>query len=102
MTPVRLAANRLFPPRYAGESASPPGLKAGALRTKLVAVRPDGHVEPGRQGPGSCRAFVREQAGPGFDSVEFLLSNDDVFIPGGANLLAIMQSGRFHKEPVAS
>ena len=54
-------------------------------------VRPDGHVEPEWQGPDACRAFVREQAAMGFDAVKFLLSNDDVFIPGGSQITQYTQ-----------
>jgi hypothetical protein len=54
-------------------------------------VRPDGHVEPEWQGPDACRAFVRKQAAMGFDSVKFLLSNDDVFIPGGSQITQYTQ-----------
>jgi imidazolonepropionase-like amidohydrolase len=48
-------------------------------------------VEPEWQGPDSCRAFVREQAAMGFDAVKFLLSNDDVFIPGGSQITQYTQ-----------
>jgi imidazolonepropionase-like amidohydrolase len=54
-------------------------------------VRPDGHVEPEWQGPDACRAFVREQAAMGFDAVKFLLSNDDVFVPGGSQITQYTQ-----------
>ena len=60
-----------------------PRLRAASMERDNHPVRPDGHVEPDWQGPDACRAFVREQAAMGFDSVKFLLSNDDVFIPGG-------------------
>ncbi len=63
-----------------------PRLRAASMERDNHATRPDGHVEPEWQGPDACRAFVREQAAMGFDSVKFLLSNDDVFIPGGSQI----------------
>jgi len=63
-----------------------PRMRAASMERDNHPVRPDGHVEPDWQGPDACRAFVREQAGIGFDSVKFLLSNDDVFIPGGSQI----------------
>ncbi|MEU5041795.1 amidohydrolase family protein [Streptomyces griseorubiginosus] len=35
-------------------------------------------------GPPAVRSFIAEQAALGFDNVKFLLSNDDVFTPGGS------------------
>lgn len=63
-----------------------PRLRAASMERDNHPQRPDGHVEPGWQGPDACAAFVREQASMGFDSVKFLLSNDDVFIPGGSRI----------------
>jgi imidazolonepropionase-like amidohydrolase len=63
-----------------------PRLKAASMERDNHPTRPDGHVEADWQGPDSCRAFVREQAAMGFDSVKFLLSNDDVFVPGGSQI----------------
>jgi imidazolonepropionase-like amidohydrolase len=63
-----------------------PRLRAASMERDNHPMRPDGHVEPEWQGPDACRAFVREQAAMGFDSVKFLLSNDDVFIPGGSQI----------------
>jgi imidazolonepropionase-like amidohydrolase len=63
-----------------------PRMRAASMERDNHPLRPDGHVEPDWQGPDACRAFVREQAGIGFDSVKFLLSNDDVFIPGGSQI----------------
>lgn len=48
---------------------------ASSMRDDLVA----------KSGPDAVRAFVREQAEAGFDNVKFLLSNDDVFVPGGSH-----------------
>ncbi|WP_019927756.1 amidohydrolase family protein [Nocardia sp. BMG111209] len=42
--------------------------------------------EPKATGPAAVRDFVREQAELGFDSVKLLLSNDDVFVPGGSRV----------------
>jgi imidazolonepropionase-like amidohydrolase len=63
-----------------------PRMRAASMERDNHPVRPDGHVEPAWQGPEACRAFVREQAAMGFDSVKFLLSNDDVFVPGGSQI----------------
>ncbi len=68
-----------------------PRLRAASMERDNHPVRPDGHVEPDWQGPDACRAFVREQAAMGFDSVKFLLSNDDVFIPGGSQITQYTQ-----------
>ena len=50
-----------------------PRMRAASMERDNHPVRPDGHVEPDWQGPDACRAFVREQAAMGFDSVKFLL-----------------------------
>jgi imidazolonepropionase-like amidohydrolase len=63
-----------------------PRMRAASMERDNHPIRPDGHVEPEWQGPEACRAFVREQAALGFDSVKFLLSNDDVFTPGGSQI----------------
>jgi imidazolonepropionase-like amidohydrolase len=63
-----------------------PRLRAASMERDNHPLRPDGHVEPDWQGPEAVSAFVREQAGMGFDSVKFLLSNDDVFTPGGSQI----------------
>ena len=63
-----------------------PRLKAASMERDNHPVRPDGHTDPDWQGPDACRAFVVEQAALGFDSVKFLLSNDDVFTPGGSHI----------------
>jgi imidazolonepropionase-like amidohydrolase len=63
-----------------------PRLRAASMERDNHPLRPDGHVEPEWQGPEAVSAFVREQAGMGFDSVKFLLSNDDVFTPGGSQI----------------
>src|SRR5580692_8686561 len=49
-------------------------------------LRPDGHFVADWQGPDACRQYVIENAAQGFDSVKFLLSNDDVFVPGGSQI----------------
>jgi imidazolonepropionase-like amidohydrolase len=63
-----------------------PRLRAAGMERDNHPTRPDGHVEPDWQGPDACRAFVAQQAAMGFDSVKFLLSNDDVFVPGGSQM----------------
>jgi imidazolonepropionase-like amidohydrolase len=72
--------------RIAAGAVAGPRLRACGMERDNHPMRPDGHVEPGWQGPEACRVFVREQAGMGFDSVKFLLSNDDVFVPGGSQM----------------
>ena len=71
-------------------------IRAGAVRgPRLLAasaerdnhpLRPDGHFAADWQGPDACRQYVRENAEQGFDSVKFLLSNDDVFVEGGSQI----------------
>ncbi|HEX3749126.1 MAG TPA: amidohydrolase family protein, partial [Streptosporangiaceae bacterium] len=68
-----------------------PRMLAASMERDNHPVRPDGHVDREWQGPDACRAFVREQAAMGFDSVKFLLSNDDVFIPGGSQITQYTQ-----------
>jgi imidazolonepropionase-like amidohydrolase len=63
-----------------------PRLRAASMERDNHPMRPDGHLESDWQGPDACREFVREQAAMGFDSVKFLLSNDDVFTPGGSQI----------------
>ncbi|MFD0688009.1 amidohydrolase family protein [Actinomadura fibrosa] len=69
----------------AGQVRGPRLLAASAERDNHP-VRPGGHVVADWQGPDSCRAYVREHAEQGYDSVKFLLSNDDVFTPGGSQM----------------
>jgi imidazolonepropionase-like amidohydrolase len=68
-----------------------PRMRAASMERDNHPVRPDGHTEPDWQGPEACASFVREQAALGFDSVKFLLSNDDVFVPGGSHLTQYTQ-----------
>ncbi len=63
-----------------------PRMRAASMERDNHPLRPDGHLETDWQGPDACREFVREQAAMGFDSVKFLLSNDDVFTPGGSHI----------------
>jgi imidazolonepropionase-like amidohydrolase len=63
-----------------------PRLRAASMERDNHPQRPDGHVEPDWQGPEAVAKFVHEQAQLGFDNVKFLLSNDDVFIPGGSHI----------------
>jgi imidazolonepropionase-like amidohydrolase len=68
-----------------------PRLLAASMERDNHMVRPDGHLATDWQGPDACRQFVIEQAEMGFDSVKFLLSNDDVFIPGGSQITQYSQ-----------
>ena len=63
-----------------------PRMRAASMERDNHPVRPDGHVEPGWQGPEACARWVRDMAVQGYDSVKFLLSNDDVFVPGGSQI----------------
>lgn len=63
-----------------------PRMRAASMERDNHPVRPDGHVEPGWQGPEACARWVRDMAAQGYDSVKFLLSNDDVFVPGGSQI----------------
>ncbi|MEV6342567.1 amidohydrolase family protein [Actinoplanes sp. NPDC051851] len=63
-----------------------PRMRAASMERDNHPVRPDGHTEPDWQGPDACRRWVRDMAAQGYDSVKFLLSNDDVFIPGGSQV----------------
>ncbi|MEU4237364.1 amidohydrolase family protein [Actinoplanes sp. NPDC026619] len=63
-----------------------PRMRAASMERDNHPVRPDGHTEPDWQGPEAVARWVREQAAQGYDSVKFLLSNDDVFIPGGSQI----------------
>jgi imidazolonepropionase-like amidohydrolase len=68
-----------------------PRLLAASMERDNHPMRPDGHLATDWQGPDACRAFVAEQAAMGFDSVKFLLSNDDVFTPGGSQITQYTQ-----------
>ncbi len=61
------------------------------LRASSLERLPDGalgmRAEPGAQhtrGPEAMRAYVKEMAREGVDSIKFLLSSDDAFTPGGS------------------
>lgn len=62
-----------------------PRMRAASFERDNNPVRmgPDGPA-PQATGPAAVRAFVREQAELGFDSVKLLMSNDDVFFEGGS------------------
>jgi imidazolonepropionase-like amidohydrolase len=69
----------------AGVIPGPRFLAAAAERDNHP-QRPDGHFVADWQGPDSCTAWVHEKAAQGFDSIKFLVSNDDVFVPGGSQI----------------
>ncbi|MFI6028056.1 amidohydrolase family protein [Amycolatopsis magusensis] len=73
--------------RIAAGLAAGPRLRAASFERDNNPVRmgPDGPT-PQETGPDAVRAFVREQAELGFDSVKLLMSNDDVFFEGGSML----------------
>ncbi|MFE7277806.1 amidohydrolase family protein [Streptomyces sp. NPDC057623] len=59
-----------------------PRLRAASFERDSAPLRPDG--TPTSTGAEAVREFVAEQAALGYDNVKFLLSNDDVFTPGGS------------------
>ena len=63
-----------------------PRLRAASAERDNHPLRPDGHFVADWQGPDACRQYVIENAAQGFDSVKFLLSNDDVFVEGGSQI----------------
>jgi imidazolonepropionase-like amidohydrolase len=67
-------------------AAPGPRMRAASMERDNHPVRPDGHVEPDWQGPAACAKWVHDMAAQGYDSVKFLLSNDDVFVEGGSQI----------------
>jgi imidazolonepropionase-like amidohydrolase len=67
----------------AGVIPGPRFLAAAAERDNHP-QRPDGHYVADWQGPEATAKWVHEKAAQGFNSVKFLVSNDDVFVPGGS------------------
>jgi imidazolonepropionase-like amidohydrolase len=68
-----------------------PRMRAASMERDNHPVRPDGHTEPDWQGPDACRRWVLDMAKQGYDSVKFLLSNDDVFVEGGSQITQYSQ-----------
>lgn len=71
--------------RIAAGLATGPRMRAASFERDNNPVRlgPAGPA-PQETGPAAVRAFIREQAALGFDSVKLLMSNDDVFFEGGS------------------
>lgn len=71
--------------RIAAGLTAGPRMRAASFERDNNPVRmgPDGPA-PQETGPAAVRAFIREQAELGFDSVKLLMSNDDVFFEGGS------------------
>jgi imidazolonepropionase-like amidohydrolase len=63
-----------------------PRLRACASERDNHPQRPQGHVDPDWTGPDAVARWVRECAEQGYDNVKILLSNDDVFMPGGSHI----------------
>ena len=61
-----------------------PRLRACAAERDNSPMRPGGHLVADWQGAASCASWVHDKAGQGFDSIKVLVSNDDVFLPGGS------------------
>jgi imidazolonepropionase-like amidohydrolase len=67
----------------AGAVAGPRFLAAAGERDNLP-VDPQGRQRSNWHGPQAMRDWVLDHAKQGYDSVKFLVSNDDVFTPGGS------------------
>jgi imidazolonepropionase-like amidohydrolase len=63
-----------------------PRLRTCAAERDNHPVRPGGHVVADWKGPESCAKWVHEKADQGFENIKILVSNDDVFLPGGSML----------------
>lgn len=63
-----------------------PRLRAAAGERDNLPVDPQGRQRSNWHGPEATAAWVRDHAAQGYDSVKFLVSNDDVFIEGGSHL----------------
>jgi imidazolonepropionase-like amidohydrolase len=71
--------------RIAAGLAAGPRLRAASFERDNNPVRMGpGGPAPQETGPAAVRAFIRDQAELGFDSVKRLMSNDDVFFEGGS------------------
>jgi imidazolonepropionase-like amidohydrolase len=66
-----------------GVVTGPRFLAAAGERDNLP-VDPQGRQRSNWHGPDATRAWVLDHARQGYDSVKFLVSNDDVFIEGGS------------------
>jgi len=67
----------------AGAVAGPRFLAAAGERDNLP-VDPQGRQRSNWHGPDNMREWVLSHAAQGYDSIKFLVSNDDVFIEGGS------------------
>jgi imidazolonepropionase-like amidohydrolase len=67
----------------AGVVKGPRFLSASGERDNLP-VDPQGRQRSNWHGPDATRDWVVSHAQQGYDSVKFLVSNDDVFLPGGS------------------
>jgi imidazolonepropionase-like amidohydrolase len=63
-----------------------PRLRAAASERDNLPLHPDGRARSDWHGPQACDRWVREHAAMGYDSVKFLVSNDDVFVEGGSHM----------------
>jgi imidazolonepropionase-like amidohydrolase len=68
-----------------------PRFRAAAGERDNLPVDPMGRQRSDWHGPEACDRWVREHAAMGFDSVKFLVSNDDVFVPGGSHMTQYSQ-----------
>ena len=75
----------------AGVIPGPRFLAAAAERDNHP-VNPAGQARADWQGPEACARWVHEKAAMGFDSIKFLVSNDDVFVPGGSRMTQYSQA----------
>jgi imidazolonepropionase-like amidohydrolase len=61
-----------------------PRLRSCAAERDNSPMRPGGHLVSDWQGPESVAKWVNEKADQGFENIKILVSNDDVFAPGGS------------------
>ena len=63
-----------------------PRFRAAAAERDNLPVHPDGRARSDWHGPQATDRWVREHAAMGYDSIKFLVSNDDVFVEGGSHM----------------
>jgi imidazolonepropionase-like amidohydrolase len=63
-----------------------PRLRACSAERDGRAERPGGPEDPAWRGPDAVAGWVHGMAAQGYDTAKLLLSNDDVFLPGGSQM----------------
>ena len=69
-----------------------PRLRAASVERDNHAAGEGGEKAEAAEDPDGVAAFVEEMAALGFDNVKLLLSNDDVFFPGGSQVTQYSES----------